>query len=146
MKKLFHIKAEEIKRKVVDDPASFDGSSLLLTLDEAISTKDVSKLYVLWEYIKDRRSRLRVDFTADERLSVDAFICTERLNGLFILSRGALEAYLPLDCRNKDMEKVIKLTSAPDFWEKLPSEVKPELELIISGIKAVSLSAAPMQA
>ncbi len=64
-----------------------------------------------------------------------AFIDNQRSERRFILSEGALEAYLPTGYKGKDIEKVIRLAAQPDFWTRLP-ETKVELEQYITTIQS----------
>lgn len=104
-------------------------------LDDAISSNSVDDLQELWEYIKSRQSRLKTDISEDERKTLDNFIESKRKCGIFILSKGALEAYLPNGYKGKDVEKLIRLTSNLSFIQSLPAEGLSELMLIAENIR-----------
>jgi putative ATP-dependent endonuclease of the OLD family len=134
LKSLFTVSAQAVKQRVIDDPVSIDGVSLLARMDDAIRTRDFEDLSLLWEYVKSRQSRLRVDLDASQQSLVDAFILQQRTEGRFILSRGALESYLPSGFKGKDLEKLIRLVSDSGFWSQLPEDGRDELEEIVGNI------------
>jgi hypothetical protein len=119
---------------VIDDTSSNDGTNLVARMDEAIRTGCIEDLKPLWEYVKSRQSRLRTELTEPERSALDSFILEKRKEKCFILSKGALESYLPVGFKSKDLEKVIRLVEEPGLWDRLPSEVKGELQEIIASI------------
>ena len=53
---------------------------------------------------------------------------------MYILSKGALEAYLPIGHGSKDLDKLIRLLSQDNFWEQLPLDGRAELELIAKSL------------
>lgn len=137
LKALFTVSGQSLKEKGVDDSTSVDGASLLARLDEAISTGSVEDLKPLWEYVKSRQTRLRTDLDEAEQATLNTFLLAQRKERRFILSKGALEAYLPIGSRGKDLEKLIRLLSEANFWDLLPQERKAELQEIVSGITAL---------
>lgn len=134
IKSLFAVSAQAVKRNVVDDPTSIDGTNLVARLDEAIRTGCIDDLKPLWEHVKSRQARLRTELTDPERSALDCFIRNQRTVRRFILSRGALEAYLPVGFKDKDFEKLIRLVADPNLWDRLSAEVKGELQEIITNI------------
>lgn len=134
LKSLFTLSASGVS-SVIADPGSIDGHNLVARLDDAVNTGNIADLQALWEYVKARQTKLRVDLTATERAVLDAFIREQRENNLVILNRGALESYLPLGYRGKDLEKLIRLVANPDFWALLPQDGKTELEAIVAVIR-----------
>lgn len=135
LKTLFAVSSQAVKEGVVDDPTSIDGKNLAARMDEAIRTGNMGDLRLLWEYVKARQSRLRTDLSQSEQATLDAFIADQRAKKLFILARGALEAYLPVGYKDKDMEKLIRLVSEIGLWNRLPEDGKAELKVIIDGIQ-----------
>jgi putative ATP-dependent endonuclease of the OLD family len=134
IKSLFLISAQQIRKKVIDDPTSIDGASLVDRLEEAVNNGDMEDLKQLWEYIKSRQTRLRTDLNEIEEALLNKFIVDQRSQGRFILSKGALEAYLPMGYKSKDLEKLIRLVSTEDMWELLPVDQRAELQDIVSSI------------
>lgn len=134
LKAMFSASAQSIKQKVIDDPTSIDGKSLLERMDEAIKTGDTEDLRPLWEYIKSRQSRLQSNLTPSERSDLNSFIHEQRLLNRFILSKGSLEEYLPLGFKDKNLEKLIRLVSKTDFWNELPTDSQDELRAITKSI------------
>jgi len=134
IKALFKASAKAVKDKVVDDPTSVDAACLVTEMDRALSTGDLTGLTELWEYIKARQSRLRIDLQPEERTQLEDFLREKRDERLFILSLGALETYLPVGHARKDLEKLIALVSEPDWWNSLPKHGKVELEKLCEAI------------
>ena len=134
VKQLFAVSAKYIKERVIDGPSSVDAASLLSQMNEAIEIGKLDDLRTLWEYIKARQTRLREDLTVEEQATLSAFVEGKRSAGVFILKLGALEDYLPEGFKGKDLEKLIRLASDTEFWEKLPAEGKAELRAVISAI------------
>ncbi len=134
MRALFAVSPQVIKQKVIDDPTSLDGSSLVARLDEAIQKGSFDDLKPLWEYVKSRHTRLRADLNDPERRALDSFIRGQRAMKRFILSRGTLEAYLPNGFKDKDLEKLIRLVADPNLWDRLPGDVTDELQEIVESI------------
>lgn len=134
LKALFKPSAKALKEKVVDDPTSVDSASLITRMDEALKTGDLTALTELWEYIKARQSRLRVDLSPEERTQLETFLKVKQAEGVFVLSLGALESYLPPGHAGKDVEKLIDLVSEPDWCDSLPADGKVELQTICEAI------------
>lgn len=130
--RIFEVEEGRFERKIVADPSSKDGESLFRSIEESIESGNQDRLKEIWEYIKRRRARLRRNLNPDEMKSLDQFISEQTRNNVFILPRGSLEDYLPAGYRDKDLDKLIRLVSAPDFWEQLPSPQKEELEGILA--------------
>ncbi len=135
IKKLFQIVSKDISEKVINNTTSIDAQSLLYIMDTTIETKNIEDLKVLWEYIKSRQKRLRTDLNPEEQNLLDSFIKGKWKDKIFILSKGAIEAYLPIGYKSKDMEKLIKLVSDEKMLEILPEPNLLELKAIISEIQ-----------
>jgi hypothetical protein len=133
---LFSVSMSSIQKDVIDNAGSLDGQALANRLDEAITSGSVDDLRALWEYVKARQVRLRTDLSSAEQEGLATFIDNQRNAGRFILARGALEAYLPTGYKGKDLEKVIRLVSQPDFWTLLPETGRGELEQHIPKIQS----------
>lgn len=134
LKDLFRPYAKALKEKVVDDPTSIDAANLISEMDNALETADITALERLWEYIKARQSRLRIDLLPEEKSRLDNFLKTKQAERVFILSLGSLENYLPTGHAGKDLEKLIELVSEPNWWDELPATGKLELQKICEGI------------
>jgi ABC-type lipoprotein export system ATPase subunit len=137
LKKLFEVNEKAIVTDVILNPTSSDGDSLVTRMEAALASGNAEELKALWSYIKGRRRRLRSDLKDEERKQLDAFIASKRGERLFILSRGSLEAYLPLGYASKDLDKLITLITG-DFWPLIPDEVKGELSAIADAVVAQS--------
>jgi putative ATP-dependent endonuclease of OLD family len=136
IKALFSMNGQEIKKKVIDDPVSMDGNALTSRLEEAINSRNLDDLRLLWEYIKERRRRLRSDLTEDEQHLVDEFLASKREEHTFVLSKGDLESYLPEGYRSKQLDKLIRFIGA-DFWPQLEDFAREELTIIAEKIKTL---------
>lgn len=138
IKGLFTLNAAEIKVDVIDNIKSLDGAALANQIEKAMSSGDWSDAQNLWAYIKSRRIRLRPGLKADEEANLHAFILQKETEDVFILSRGALEAYLPVGYASKDMDALIALVNADDFWDRLPLEPRSDLERIAKRLLGVA--------
>ena len=136
LKKLFTVDAAEIKADVVDNPKSFDGDALVKAIDSAIADKDWADAEAVWAYIKGRRRKLRPDLSNEELYDLNSFIASKAKERVFILSKGALEEYLPEGHGKQHLDKLIKLVSKRHFWAGLPFEGKHEIQGIIEAIIA----------
>lgn len=88
----------------------------------------------LWQYIRARYLSLAENLSPEERSALDDFITLKQSEGVFILRRGALEAYLPKQRKSKDVEKLIQLLGE-DFWDIVPDAAKAELSEIVRAIR-----------
>lgn len=141
IRSLFASNSTEIGSDVLKNPRSLDGAALVNTIEEAFSSGNWGPAKEVWEYIKSRRISLRIDLTEDEIKLLDAFILDQRGNGVCILSRGALEAYLPEGFRSKDIGHLIEFVRRSDFWELIGEDEKSELQKVSESILSPFLSA-----
>jgi len=130
LKALFKVDTREVKNDVIENVKSMDGDALVDAVEEAMRTKSWDQAIQVWDYIKSRRRQLRTDLSNQERESLDRFLTSKWIENVFILSRGPLEAYLPLGHGSKDLDKLIRLLASGDFWNQLPTSGKDELEQI----------------
>jgi putative ATP-dependent endonuclease of OLD family len=127
IKKLFAPDLKKIK-KDLSDGSSKDGASLMESIEKAVDSGETAELEVIWNYVKARRRRLRIDLSDAEKLQLDEFLKERKEHGVFILSLGSLEEYLPPGHKDKDIAKTIALVADPDFMTKLPPSGLPELK------------------
>ncbi|MDN2702528.1 AAA family ATPase [Janthinobacterium sp. SUN100] len=137
VKKMFKVDVAEIKRDVVDNIKSLDGAQLFLRIEDAMSSGNWDDAQDLWGYIKSRRIKIQDGLSADQQLILDEFISLKKDEGVFILSKGDLESYLPIGFRSKDMGKLIKFLEDKKFFEKLDVEAAKELFSISKTIVAI---------
>ena len=135
LKALFSLNAASIKKRVLDDPSSVDAAILLERLHAAIASGDTTALREQLEYIKGRHNRLRTELTEEEKKQLLRFIKGQRALGRHILSNGSLENYLPIGCRGKDLQKVIRLVADPDFLKELPTDALSDLEALAEDVR-----------
>jgi putative ATP-dependent endonuclease of OLD family len=134
IRSLFKTTARDIKSDVIDNARSMDGDALVAAIDRAQITGSWDQVGQIWDYIKSRRRQLRTDLTSHELSVLQRFLDGKRAENIYILSRGPLEAYLPVGHGRKDMDKLIALLARTDFWEDLPPAGKLELELFATAL------------
>lgn len=130
IKALFKIDPREIKTDVIDNVKSFDGDALVQAIEQALSSGSWNHAKQIWDYIKTRRRQLRKNMSTEDGAALNVFIESKRIERVYILSRGALEAYLPAGHGSKDLDKLIRLLAQDSFWEELPLDGRAELEVI----------------
>jgi putative ATP-dependent endonuclease of OLD family len=128
VKALFVLDAGEIKKDVIDNVKSLDGAALVERIDKAMNNESWADAKELWAYIKSRRVRLKDALDENEQAILNSFIAQKKAEGIYLLSRGCLEDYLPEGYRSKDTQKLIELVSSDDFWDKLEPGGREELE------------------
>ena len=134
LKGLFALDSKEIKKDVIDNVGSVDGATLVARIDEAMNRGRWEDANETWEYIKSRRRKLRTDLNPGEQKQLDTFIEERAKERVYILSRGALEAYLPEGYKSKEVDRLIRLTSSDDFPASLPASTAPELTNIVRAL------------
>lgn len=139
LKALFKLNTTEIKQDVIDNIKSLDGQALVDRIEEALNTGSWDDARETWEYIKSRRITLKPELSGEEEALLKSELETISSRGTHILSKGALEAYLPDGFKSKDLEKLIEFLDDPTFWGKLPRPQRDEIETIV-----VSLLPAPI--
>jgi len=130
VKGLFKVDEAEIKEDVIDNIKSNDGAALVARIDEAIATGSWADAQATWDYIKERRKKLRANLNDAEKETLEQFILGKRAERIYLLKKGALETYLPEGYRNKDIDKLIRFMAGPDFWSELSDDSRKELEEI----------------
>lgn len=134
LKSLFKLNSKEIKEDVLENIKSIDASTLVDAIEAALASGSWENSRDIWGYIKSKRRELRHDLTSEEKKGFDAYIDEVAADGLYLLRQGAIEAYLPIGHKSKDLEKVINLCAEVDFLNALPSEYRGELEAICDSI------------
>lgn len=131
---LLKVDESDIKKDVIDNIKSVDASALVARIDEAIATGSWADAQATWAYIKSRRKKIRADLNESEKAILRNFILEKRLDRVFILERGALEAYLPEGYRDKDIAKLIQFIVGRNFWPELSADSQVELEGIAQAL------------
>lgn len=134
IKDLFRINTQGIKTDVIENVKSHDGDTLVQAIEHALSSGSWEHATNVWDYIKARRRTLRKDMSEGDAAALNAFLVFKQSEQVYILSRGALEAYLPTGHGSKDLDKLIRLLAQDDFWEQLPQRGKAELENIAKNL------------
>jgi hypothetical protein len=132
LKGLFVTNEKKIRKDVVENVGSRDGADLVKRMEEALESHNLEDLKALWGYIRARHTRLREDLSLFDRSRLKRFILSKRNEHVFILSKGALEAYLPEGLRGKSLDKLIRFLNLGDFWDHLSSASQGELKQIVS--------------
>jgi predicted ATP-dependent endonuclease of OLD family len=127
VKGLFTLDTKEIKKDVIDNVGSMDGDALVARIDDAMARGTWDDAQEVWGYIKSRRRKLKNGLNEIERKQLDEFIKAKRKEGVFILSKGALEDYLPAGHKSKDLDKLIRLVSNQKFTADLSADASSEL-------------------
>jgi putative ATP-dependent endonuclease of the OLD family len=136
IKKLFIVNAREIKEDVLQNIKSLDGDALVKAIDAAIAAGDWGDAKDVWEYIKSGRRELRKELSGGETTRLHEFVASLRRKGVFVLKRGALEKYLPVGYRSKDMNKLIRFVRSADFWNSLEPGSQAELAEVATALLA----------
>lgn len=134
LKNLFKMNTKEIKDDVFENIKSMDASTLVSAVEEALLSGNWDSSRDVWEYIKSKRRELRHDLSDAEKNDFYTFIDALADSGIYLLRQGAIEAYLPIGHKSKDLEKVINLCAEGDFSNALPVEHRRELEAICDSI------------
>ena len=134
LKSLFKLNVSEIKSDVIDNIGSLDADALVRAIDKAIEGEGWGDAEGVWQYIKSRRRMLIPNLSEAQREILQNFIEKQREQNIYVLSRGAIEQYLPIGYRKKDLEKLIILASTDDLWEQITPNGRDEMELIVQGI------------
>lgn len=136
LKNLFKLNPGQIKKDVLENIKSIDASTLISAIDASLASGNWDSSRDIWEYIKSKRRELRMDLSSTEKNEFDAFIDEAATSGIYLLRQGAIEAYLPIGHKSKDLEKVINLCAEDNFFNALPLENRDELLAICNSIWA----------
>lgn len=130
LKGLFRVNAQKIKDDVLENAKSLDGDALVLQIDTALETGSWDDAKATWDYIKSRRRMLKPDLNDEERAQLLAFLAVKREENIFILSQGALEAYLPEGQRGKNTEILIDFVANGPLTPRLEAAGLEEIGII----------------
>lgn len=133
IKAMFKVDVKKIKKDVIDNPKSMDGDSLCKAIESSIDKNDIELIKPVWNYIKSTRRKLKT-LTPEQITSRDKFIEEQEKMNTFILSRGAIEAYLPTGFRSKKLENIISLLEEGNFIKWKQQETYQDLKLIVEKI------------
>ena len=136
LKNLFKLNSKEIKEDVLENIKSIDASTLVAAIEAALASGNWDNSRDIWEYIKSKRRELRRDLSAAEQKEFNDYLNEVAVARVYLLRQGAIEAYLPIGHKSKDLEKVINLCAEDDFLNALPAEHRGELEAICDSIWA----------
>jgi hypothetical protein len=112
-----------------------DAQVFIDTLDDAVKTGDLESLKNILGYVKLRHSRLLPNVATEQQQMLEAFIEERGKEHVYILKRGALEAYLIDQLRSKQLETLIHaLATATKRSDVLDHEGEAEIEAIVQEI------------
>lgn len=131
---LFRVDAREIKEDVIENPKSYDGDALVDGIERALTDGNWNHAKGMWSYIKSRRRKLQKDIDESARKQLDAYITLKRSERIYVLSRGALEAYLPEGHASKDLGRLIHFLNDGNFWDRLPLDGRAEVEDVATSL------------
>lgn len=121
IKDLLETKWKSIDDKVLKDKKSKDRGTLAENLEKAINEKDFEDLHQIWEYIKNRKIKLRDDLTDEENSRLDSILEELFQDKIHVLREGEIEHYLPEGFTS--MDGAINLTQ-PENLSKWIEEAK----------------------
>lgn len=136
IKDILVINAKKIK-EAIGDPTSIDGATIIDLIDSSINAGKWVGSALEWDRIKRLRTKLKASLTIEEQKKVDDFLLWKRSQGIFVLSKGSLETYLPDGHSQKDIEKLIELVNSPNFEQMLPVSSGVELLGIADEIERI---------
>jgi putative ATP-dependent endonuclease of OLD family len=134
IKNLYRQNDRAISRDVVGNKGSRDGRRLVEAIDQAISTKDWSGAEDIWASIKQRRVELRNDLEDRDRVVLTKFIKSKRKDGIYILSEGSLERYLPPKFSVKDIGNLVNFVKSAGFYDAVKPFKRGEIERILRSV------------
>lgn len=121
VKDLFELDTKELVGDVLNNPKSLDGAELAAAIDEAIDLNSIDRLKTIWPYILRRRKRLKVNLSYEQMGILNCFTFDQKCKGDLLLRWGALEDYLPIGFKKKDLEPLIRLVEGDDLKTRLPN-------------------------
>jgi len=146
IKALFRLNAQEIKDDVINNVKSMDGNALVACIDEAISSGSWDDARDVWDYIKSKRRQLSAELSQEEEQKLKAFLVEQSAAQTYVLSKGALEAYLPDGLKDKDLNKLIAFIQSENFWDQLPADGRQEIEQIAERLLRIPAQAPSAEA
>lgn len=118
---------------------SSDRSTLAEMLEEALRDANLDQLGAFWSYLKARASTLPPDLSSDKRDILDKALAELAAEGIFILPRGEIEAYLPAG--RTTLDATIELLKPTEFRDwigpNLDDTALAELETICLRIMGI---------
>lgn len=115
-KSLFSYVPAAVDRNVLNDKKSKDRRTLIELLEEAICAQDFSKVQQFINYLINRFKRLKSPLSWQEKKATLQLLSSLRSSGLYILSRGEIESYVPKGTRAT--EEFISVLSDPEWYLK----------------------------
>ncbi|HHY32359.1 MAG TPA: AAA family ATPase [Firmicutes bacterium] len=141
---LFCTDHKKIVKAVVDDKKSTDRVALMKVIEEAVEAQDLSRIDLqqlsdLYRHMASRYMRLRSDLADEEKTLLAGWIEAARKNGIFLLSRGEIDDYLPDDSKNLDGLLRLIMTEELKAWLSTASSdaaLGELIEIVLSILEA----------
>jgi len=123
IKSMFTIDYSKIDENVLLQKKSKDGNYLAKLLKEVIDNiekldnEKIKDLKSIWEHIESRYKKLKDDLSEVDKCSLNEFIKSKKLEGIYILKHGEIEDYFPQLSKNRGVESIIEFTTDEKFNE-----------------------------
>lgn len=135
LRTLFCTDYDKIVEDVIDNKKSADRVALMKVIEEAVETRDLSRIDLdqlsdLYRHMASRYRKLRPDLTDEDKGLLANAIEAARKNNIFILSRGELEDYLPNGFKKLDGLLRLIMPGSLKAWLSGVSENPAIAELI----------------
>ena len=116
---------------------SKDARVFIDELNGAIKDKNTLRLTQFLAYARSRQCTLRFPLSPDELASLENDIALLSSQGIFILSRGEIENYMPLGIR--ELKDIITWLDDENWLERMERTARKELLRIVLGILRLNL-------
>jgi hypothetical protein len=110
---LFITNDDGIDDNVLKNKKSRDRGTLSAVMREALEKNDLESLERLWRYIESRHIRLKDELSVEEMALLKSELKHLEEEGIYLLSRGEIEDYLPED--KSSLEGTVHLIEEPAF-------------------------------
>jgi putative ATP-dependent endonuclease of OLD family len=132
IKAFFKPNMSKIVKDVILNPKSVDGADFFIALEKSIKNGDINELKEIFDYVSSRRIRVPSSLSSIQRQLINDFIYNQRQSGVFILSRGSIEDYLPISLRKKQLDELINFLNLGSFFDEMRADYRSELIEIVS--------------
>jgi putative ATP-dependent endonuclease of OLD family len=131
---LFVINNGKLDRFVFKNESSRDKLALIDILDQAISQNNLDDLSDFRDYLKSTKQKLKEVLSDEEKARIETLVLKQREYGIYILSEGDIEKYLPIYFKAKDLTNIIELLKESAFLSWQTEEGYQKLEKIVEDI------------
>lgn len=110
IKACFKADTKKLLNNVVANPKSTDGEVLCNAIEKATSCDDLAELKNIWPAIRSRYRRMAKMGCTSLEPEISKFIEDKSKEGMFLLPKGNLEAYLPKEYSRKNIGELVQFT------------------------------------